>query len=161
MQFGSPSNVQDTCDDIFTTKAGLDRLSLTVKITMYLLGRPCPESEKSSSQKYGLAIVDVETLVFHHKDLWITLWLECMDEGGIMHHRLCQGIQHKDVTKQCTSSTSASGISLLSVKHGDQCCPHVSQRSMFPMHSCVCPQRVWKRMLAPHSQEMSPSYLVC
>ena len=25
--------------------------------------------------------VDVETLVFRHKDLWITLWMECMDDS--------------------------------------------------------------------------------
>ena len=26
--------------------------------------------------------VDVETLVFHQEDLWITLWMECMDDSN-------------------------------------------------------------------------------
>ena len=72
---------------------------------MYLLGRPCPESEKSSSQKYGLAIVDVETLVFHHKDLWITLWLECVDEGGVVNDVLasvrCRAASGCEETPYC------------------------------------------------------------
>ena len=53
---------------------------------MCVLARVCAESEKSSSHKYGSlgseALVDVETRVSQDEDLWITLWLECMDEHG-------------------------------------------------------------------------------
>ena len=86
LTFEIPSNVQDTCDAIFSSKAGVDRLlSMRVKITMHAFARLCGESEKSVSKKFGGIVsktfVDVETLVFQQKDLWITLWMECMDDS--------------------------------------------------------------------------------
>ena len=86
LKFEIASNVQDTCDAIFSSKAGVDRLlSMRVKITMHVLARLCAESEKSVSKKFGGIVsetfVDVETLVFQQKDLWITLWMECMDDS--------------------------------------------------------------------------------
>ena len=82
-----PTNVQDTCDSIFlTSKAVVDRLlSIRVKITMHVLARLCAESEREVSKKFGGIVsetfVDLETLVFQQKDLWITLWMECMDDS--------------------------------------------------------------------------------
>ena len=74
LKFEIPSNVQDTCDAIFSSKAGVDRLlSMRVKITMRVLARLCAESEKNVSMKFGGIVsetfVDVETLVFQQKDL--------------------------------------------------------------------------------------------
>ena len=82
LKFEVPSNVQDTCDAIFSSKAGVDRfLQMRVKITMHVFARLCAESEKNVSKKLGSIVletfVDVETLVFHQKDLW----MECMDDS--------------------------------------------------------------------------------
>ena len=73
-------------DAFFSSKAGVDRLlSMMLKITMHVLARLCAESEKNVSKKFGGIVsetfVDVETLVFQQKDLWITLWMECMDDS--------------------------------------------------------------------------------
>ena len=86
LTFEIPSNVQDTCDAIFSSKAGVDRLlSMRVKVTMHVLARLCTECEKNVSKKFDGGVsetfVDVETLVFQLKDLRITLWMECMDGG--------------------------------------------------------------------------------
>ena len=104
-----PSNVQDTSDAIFSSKAGVDRLlSMRVKITMHVL----VESEKSVSKKFGGIVsetsADVEALVFQQKDLWITLWMECMDDSDNANEKIeqrppsrsskgYQGTQHNDV----------------------------------------------------------------
>ena len=54
LKFEIPSNLQDTCDAIFSPKAGVDRfLSMRVKITMHVLVRLCAEFEKSVSKKCG------------------------------------------------------------------------------------------------------------
>ena len=84
LKFEIPSNVQDTCEAIFSSLAGVDRLlSMRVKITMHVLARLCTECEKNVSKKFDGGVsetsVDVETLVFQKKDLRITLWMECMD----------------------------------------------------------------------------------
>ena len=86
LKFEIPSNVQDTCDAFFSSRAGVDRfLSMRVKITMRVLARLCAVSEKNVSKKFGGLVsetfVDVETLVFQQKDLWISLWMECMDDS--------------------------------------------------------------------------------
>ena len=58
---------------------------MRVKITLHVLARFCAESEKNVSRKFSGIVsetfVDVDTLVFQHKDLWITLWMECMDDS--------------------------------------------------------------------------------
>ena len=82
LKFEIPSNVQDTCDSIFCSKACVDHLlSMRVKITLHVFARLCAEFEKNVSKKFGCIVsetcVDVETLVFQQKDLWITLWMEC------------------------------------------------------------------------------------
>ena len=86
LKFEIPSNVQETCDAIFSSKAGVDRLlSMRVKTTMHVLARLCAESEKNVSKKFGGLVsetfVDVEAFVFEQKDLWITLWMERMDDS--------------------------------------------------------------------------------
>ena len=52
---------------------------------MHVIARLCAESEKNVSKTLGGIVsgtfVDVETLVFQQKDLWITLWMECMDDS--------------------------------------------------------------------------------
>ena len=54
LKFEIPSNVQDTCDAIFSSNAGVDRfLSMRVKVTMHVLARLCAESEKNVSKKFG------------------------------------------------------------------------------------------------------------
>ena len=78
---------------------------------MHLFARLCAESEKNVSKKFGGIVsemfVDVETLVFQQKDLWITLWMECMDDSTTRMNleqrppsrssKGHQGTQHNDV----------------------------------------------------------------
>ena len=79
LKFEIPSNFQDTCDAIFSFKAGVDPLlSTRVKITMHVLARLCTESEKNVSMKFGGIVsetfVDVETLVLKRNwQNWIYL----------------------------------------------------------------------------------------
>ena len=138
LNFQIPSNVQDTCDGIFPSKAGVGRLpSMRAKITMHVLARLCAESEKNVSKKFGGIVsetfVDVETLVFQQKDLWITLWMECMDDSDnakdILHSvrsKGCQGTQHQDVAGLVPTKNN--------FKHFGQryfFIPHVSVRPTF------------------------------
>ena len=86
LKFEIPSNIQDTRDAIFSSEAGVDRLlSMRMKITMRVLGHLCAESEKNVSKKFGGVVsetfVDVETFVFQQRDMWITLWIERMDDS--------------------------------------------------------------------------------
>ena len=81
LKFEIPSNVQDTCGAMCSSKAGVDRFcSMRVKIPIHVLARLCAESEKNVSKKFGGIVsetfVDVETLAFRQKDLWITPWME-------------------------------------------------------------------------------------
>ena len=63
LKFEIPSNVQDTCNAIFSSKAGVDRvLSMRVKITMHALARVCAESENFGGT-VSETFVDLETLV--------------------------------------------------------------------------------------------------
>ena len=73
LKFEIPSNFQDTCDAIFSSKAGVDRsLSMRVKITMHVLARLCAEFAKNVSKKFGVVVsetfVDVKTLVSQQRE---------------------------------------------------------------------------------------------
>ena len=66
MKFEIPSNIQDICDAIFSSKAGMDRF-LSMRVKMHVLVRLCAESEKNVSKNFGSIVsetfVDVETCV--------------------------------------------------------------------------------------------------
>ena len=103
LKFEIPSTVQDTCDAIFSSKAGVHRLlSMRVKITMHVLARLCAESEKNVSKKFGGFVpetfVDVETLVFQQNDLWITIWMEFMDDSDNANDIL-NSVRHRAAAK--------------------------------------------------------------
>ena len=79
---------------------------------MHVLVPLCAEFEKNVSKKLGGIVsetfVDVETLVFQQKDMWITLWMECMDDSDNANDilnsvrrraaaKVIKGTQHNDV----------------------------------------------------------------
>ena len=87
LTFEIASNVQDLCDAIFSTKAGVDRLLDEMKITMHVLARLCAEAEKNVSKNFGCIVIEkfVGTLVFQRNAMWIALWMVCMVESDNMN----------------------------------------------------------------------------
>ena len=95
---------------------------MKAKITMHVLAPLSAESDKNVSKKFGFIVsetfVDVETLVFQQKDLWITLWMECMDDSDNVNDVL-NSVRRRAIAKVGSNSVP----SVLSSDNRQACRP--------------------------------------
>ena len=97
--------------------------------------------------------VNVETLVFQQKDLWITLWMECMDDSDNVDDIL-NSVRRRAAAKVVREHCTMKKAGYARRKKQHQTLPHVSVRRTF---SVLFSLRLLRRMLAPQLRETTPS----